>query len=39
MYPIFIVDEPDAEEEIPSLPLQKRYTTFIPTLTIEVGGE
>jgi porphobilinogen synthase len=25
MYPIFIVDDPDAEEEIASLPLQKRY--------------
>jgi hypothetical protein len=24
MYPIFITDRPDAEEDIPSLPLQKR---------------
>jgi len=28
MYPIFITDKPDAEEDIPSLPLQKRYSQF-----------
>jgi hypothetical protein len=32
MYPIFIVDEPDAEEDIPSLPLQKRFTSSIAGL-------
>ena len=36
MYPIFIVDEPDAEEDIPSLPLQKRCSFSIAELMI--GG-
>lgn len=36
MYPIFIVDEPDAEEDIPSLPLQKRCSFSIDELMI--GG-
>jgi porphobilinogen synthase len=29
MYPIFITDNPESEEEISSLPGQKRYSTFI----------
>jgi delta-aminolevulinic acid dehydratase/porphobilinogen synthase len=37
MYPIFIVDEPDAEEDIPSLPLQKRYVSSAAQLTSEDG--
>src|SRR5208282_3032706 len=37
MYPIFIVDEPDAEEDIPSLPLQKRLTSSIVELTKRWG--
>lgn len=30
MYPIFITDKPDAEEDIPSLPLQKRSLSKFP---------
>jgi len=37
MYPIFIVDEPDAEEDIPSLPLQKRLISSIVELTKRWG--
>jgi delta-aminolevulinic acid dehydratase/porphobilinogen synthase len=39
MYPIFITDNPDAEEEIPSLPLQKRYFSLRIALTPQVGCE
>ena len=39
MYPIFITDDPDSEEEIPSLPLQKRYSPLEIALTPQVGCE